>query len=63
MMTTMKKTYVTPMCDSTWMDAEEMVAVSGVESDTGIEYGGVDVDGNQDPETRTLLFQLINFDF
>ena len=63
MMKTMKKTYVTPMCDMLWTDESEMLAVSGVESDTGLEYGGVDVDGNADPETRALLFQLINFDF
>lgn len=60
-MTTMRQTYVTPMCNMEWMDSEEMLAVSGVESNNGIEYGGFDEDGDQEPEVK--LFQLINFDF
>jgi len=70
----MKKTYEQPVVEdlATELECEVLVGSNigeggegqeGDARDFGLEYGGVDVDGNADPETRALLFQLINFDF
>lgn len=51
----MKKTYLVPVCNMVRMEEEEMVATSGMTSDNGIGYGGVDVDGNWDPEVKGIF--------
>ena len=54
----MKKIYTTPMCDMTWMNEEEILAASdiiGLIEDDYIDYGGVDVDGNWDPEVKGIF--------
>lgn len=38
------------------MDAEQMLAASGVTSNNGIGWGGVDIEGDEDPSVKEDSF-------
>ena len=49
----MKKTYLKPLTEVVRMGMTMMVCTSeGVTSNNGIDYGGVDEDGEKDPAAR-----------
>ena len=50
----MKKTYIAPNTDVMEIESEKLLAVSGVYSDTGIGYGGVDTEGSMDAEAKSI---------
>lgn len=57
----MKKTYMTPAVEMLEQVTEEaMLTGSGVCSENGINYGGVDVEGSQEAASRaiTTMFML-----
>jgi hypothetical protein len=48
----MKKTYIRPTATEEAVLTEQFLADSGVSSDNGIGYGGVDTEGEKDPSSR-----------
>ena len=48
----MKKTYLKPVSTAHGMSLRTMVCTSGVKSNNGIGYGGVDEEGQKDPAAR-----------
>ena len=49
----MKKKYIGPSIETDGMDTETIICGSkGVTSNVGMTYGGVDEDGDLDPESR-----------
>ena len=44
-----RKRYMTPALEAEGMSDLELLTASGVSSDRGIGYGGVDKDGTKDP--------------
>lgn len=44
-----RKRYMSPALEAEGMSDLELLTVSGVSSDRGIGYGGVDKDGTKDP--------------
>ncbi len=48
----MKTAYITPGMEIQEFSVENMVATSGVTSDNGIGYGGVDEDGSLTPSSN-----------
>lgn len=50
----MKKTYMSPAVEVLDCETESLMDASGVVSDKGIDYGGVDEEGERDPEARPL---------
>lgn len=50
----MKKTYIAPNTVVVDIESEMILAASGVYSDTGIGYGGVDTEGNKDAEAKPI---------
>lgn len=48
----MKKTYIQPCMEVVSEDCSVLMSSSGVESNNGIGYGGVDDDGTKDPASR-----------
>lgn len=48
----MKAKYITPGMEIEELSVENMIATSGVTSDNGIGYGGVDEDGSLTPSSR-----------
>ena len=50
----MKKTYIAPNTDVVEIESERLLAASGVYSDTGIGYGGVDTEGSKDAEAKPI---------
>ena len=50
----MKKLYITPLMKQEQAEASEILASSGVGSDIGIGYGGVDTGGTLDPSVKTI---------
>lgn len=57
----MKRTYIAPATEVLEYVTERMIAISDVTSDNGLEYGGIDEDGNKEAETR-MLFDVLLFD-
>ena len=47
----MKKDYIKPEMEMMECDMDTMLCGSGVSSDYGIEYGGIDEDGSLNPES------------
>lgn len=47
-----KKTYIVPAIAEEAVLTEQFLADSGVSSDNGIGYGGVDTEGEKDPSSR-----------
>ena len=50
----MKKTYIVPNTVVVDIESEMILAASGVYSDTGIGYGGVDTEGSMDAEAKSV---------
>lgn len=50
----MKKTYIAPDTDVVEIESEMILAESGVYSNTGIGYGGVDTEGSKDAEAKSI---------
>lgn len=48
----MKTLYITPSVEILELSTENMIATSGVTSDNGIGYGGVDEDGSLTPSSN-----------
>lgn len=48
----MKKTYLRPVSIVLGMSLQTMVCTSGVTSNNGIDYGGVDEEGTMTPAAR-----------
>lgn len=48
----MKKVYMAPVTKMVAVGTEMLLAGSGVQSDNGIGYGGVDADGSKEPSAR-----------
>ena len=59
----MRKDYISPTLHSHRCDVATMLAASGVTSDKGIGYGGVDADGDKDPSAKGNPFGDSVFDF
>lgn len=47
-----KKIYIVPAIAEEAVLTEQLLADSGVSSDNGIGYGGVDTEGEKDPSSR-----------
>lgn len=56
---TMKKSYISPATEALEYVMEEMIATSSVTSDNGLDYGGIDEDGDLEAETRMLIDDFI----
>lgn len=54
----MKKKYNMPKLDEVLTETEMPLAASGVTSDIGIDYGGVDEEGEQDPSVKGNSFNF-----
>ena len=50
----MKKTYIAPNTVVVEIESEMILAASGVYSNTGIGYGGVDTEGSKDAEAKSV---------
>ena len=48
----MKKLYIAPTTETDRQEEQEMLCSSYVSSDIGIDYGGVDEEGELDPDAR-----------
>jgi len=53
----MKKTYINPVAKYLSVEEESILAASGVTSNNGIEYGGVDTEGTLDPSVKENVFE------
>lgn len=58
----MKKRYIIPETNVVRMYGETILSVSGVISNNGIDYGGVDEEGELDPEVKGNPFGDSIFD-
>ena len=58
----MKKTYIIPFAEVMLTEQEQPLATSGVVSNNGIGFGGVDEDGNLDAEVRGNIFGESSYD-
>ncbi len=54
----MKKTYIIPQMSVAQTGYEMPIAVSGVTSSNGIGYGGVDENGEKEPEVKANPFDF-----
>ncbi len=52
----MKKTYINPSLKALQLQAEKVLAASGVIGSNGITYGGIDEEGSKDPEVKDNPF-------
>ena len=61
MKTAMKKVYFAPQTEILEYMTEEMIAASGVISEDpfDIGYGGIDIEGELDPESRIQMGKFI----
>ena len=48
----MRKTYIVPSTKVMECESEELLVATGVYSDQGINYGGVDEDGEREADSR-----------
>lgn len=51
----MKRKYMAPDIKTLDFIMEDVIAASSVTSNNGLDYGGIDEDGNMEAETRMLL--------
>lgn len=63
----MKKTYIIPQVNTVRLQAESMLAASGVGAtmsgeDMGIGYGGIDTNGNRDADVKGNFYGESIFD-
>ncbi len=56
------KTYIIPCTSVMLIEQEQPLAASGVVSNNGIGFGGVDEGGNLDPEVKGNVFGESIFD-
>lgn len=54
----MKKTYVNPEMSIVLMQNETVLAASGVTGNNGVDYGGVDENGDKDPDVKAEFFDF-----
>lgn len=54
----MKKTYIIPRMIAVQLHGEALIAQSGVTSSNGIGYGGVDDQGQKDPDVKANPFDF-----
>lgn len=59
----MKKTYIIPETVVVHMLGENVIAVSGVQSNNDIEYGGTDEKGEKDPEVKRYHYNVWDNDW
>ena len=52
----MKKAYIAPFMKQEQAECCTMLAVSGINSNNGIGYGGVDKYGDQEPSVKEFLW-------
>jgi hypothetical protein len=52
----MKKQYIVPSVRMMESESEELLTASGVRSDRGITYGGVDTEGEHEADSRRMRF-------
>ena len=52
----MKKIYVCPLMKQEEAECCTMVALSGISSNNGIGYGGVDKSGDEEPAVKEFLW-------
>ena len=52
----MKKKSVCPLLKQEEAECCQMLALSGINSNNGIGYGGVDRDGDQEPSVKEFLW-------
>ncbi len=50
----MRKLYIRPSVKTMECESDELMYASGVYSDKGIDYGGVDEDGSREASSRQL---------
>ena len=53
----MKKIYCIPSMQALQIQGEQVLAASGVTSNNGINWGGVDTDGELDPSVKANIFE------
>ena len=62
----MKKNYISPVCEVMVLEAQQLLAGSGVSGGSGpgsgIGYGGVDDGGSKDPSARYYYDLLDDWD-
>ena len=54
----MKKQYIAPMIETDRDEEQQMLCSSPISSDLGIGYGGVDEEGELDPDARGYTFDV-----
>ena len=54
----MKKTYIIPRMSFCVLQHETLLADSGVSSNNDIDYGGVDTEGEKDPDVKENFFDF-----
>ena len=52
----MKKTYIIPLMKQEQAEASQMLTVSGIDTNKGIGYGGVDNNGDIEPCVKEFLW-------
>jgi len=52
----MKKAYIAPFMKQEQAECCTMMAVSGINSNNGIGYGGIDKYGDQEPSVKEFLW-------
>lgn len=55
----MKKNYIIPCTEVLELRTEEMIAGSAFSEDPGIPFGGIDIEGELDPESRIPMGNFI----
>ena len=58
----MKKAYTTPLMRQNTVECCTMMAMSGINSNNGIGYGGVDYSGDKDAAAREFLWDIDDID-
>ena len=54
----MKKIYITPIVEEINMQNEESLMTGSITNDLGIGYGGLDTEGNNEPEVPVFNFGI-----
>ena len=54
----MKKTYIQPSLRSMVTETEKLMTLSGVGSERGITYGGVDENGEREADSRSFRYEF-----
>lgn len=54
----MKKIYITPIVEEINMQNEESLMTGSINNNLGIGYGGLDTEGNNEPEVPVFNFGI-----